>query len=109
MLGNFSFGDYLKENAIEYAWKLITGEFGLPKDRLLVTVYREDDDAAALWRTIAGLTEERLVRIDTSVDFWAMGNTGPCGPCSEILFEQGPDYAGECGRGHCGGKDGYTV
>src|SRR3546814_6475749 len=78
MLGNFSFGDYFKENAIEYAWKLITGEFGLPKDRLLVTVYSEDDDAAALWRKIAGLPDERIVRIATSANFWAMGDRGPC-------------------------------
>ncbi|HEY9568196.1 MAG TPA: alanine--tRNA ligase, partial [Thalassobaculum sp.] len=94
MLGNFSFGDYFKENAIEYAWKLITGEFGLPKDRLLVTVYSEDDDAAALWRKIAGLPDERIVRIATSDNFWAMGDTGPCGPCSEIFFDHGPHIAG---------------
>src|SRR3546814_6888105 len=75
-------------------WKLITGEFGRPKDRLLVTVYSEDDDAAALWRKIAGLPDERIVRIATSDNFWAMGDTGPCGPCSEIFFDHGPHIAG---------------
>jgi len=94
MLGNFSFGDYFKENAIEYAWTLITGEFGLPKDRLLVTVYSEDEEAAALWRKIAGLPDERIIRIATSDNFWAMGDTGPCGPCSEIFFDHGAHIPG---------------
>jgi len=94
MLGNFSFGDYFKENAIEYAWTLISGEFGLPKDRLLVTVYSEDEDAASLWRRIAGLPDERIIRIPTSDNFWAMGDTGPCGPCSEIFFDHGPKIPG---------------
>jgi alanyl-tRNA synthetase len=94
MLGNFSFGDYFKDQAIEFAWNLITKEFGLPKDRLLATVYAEDDEAFALWRKIAGLPEERIIRIPTSDNFWAMGDTGPCGPCSEIFFDHGPGIAG---------------
>src|SRR5580765_5531981 len=94
MLGNFSFGDYFKERAIELAWNLITKEYGLKKDKLLVTVYHTDDDAAALWKKIAGLTDERIIRIPTSDNFWAMGDTGPCGPCSEIFFDHGPSIAG---------------
>ncbi|WP_028794986.1 alanine--tRNA ligase [Thalassobaculum salexigens] len=94
MLGNFSFGDYFKAEAIEFAWTLITGEFGLPKDKLLATVYAEDDEAAALWKKIAGLPEERIIRIPTSDNFWAMGDTGPCGPCSEIFFDHGPSIPG---------------
>src|SRR5579872_4449243 len=89
MLGNFSFGDYFKERAIELAWKLITKEFGLKKDKLLVTVYHTDDDAAVLWKKIAGFTEDRIIRIPTSDNFWAMGDTGPCGPCSEIFIDRG--------------------
>jgi alanyl-tRNA synthetase len=88
----FSFGDYFKELAIELAWNLITKEFGLPKDRLMATVYAEDDDAFDLWRKIAGLPEERIVRIATSDNFWAMGDTGPCGPCSEIFFDHGAPF-----------------
>ena len=94
MLGNFSFGDYFKELAIELAWNLVTKEFGLPKDKLLVTVYSEDDEAAALWRKIAGLSDDRIIRISTSDNFWSMGDTGPCGPCSEIFFDHGPDIWG---------------
>ncbi|MFW5679462.1 MAG: alanine--tRNA ligase-related protein, partial [Pseudomonadota bacterium] len=94
MLGNFSFGDYFKERAIELAWRLVTKEFGLPAERLLVTVYSEDDDAAKLWRKIAGLGDERIVRIPTSDNFWAMGETGPCGPCSEIFYDHGPHIPG---------------
>ncbi len=94
MLGNFSFGDYFKAEAIELAWNLITKEFGLPADRLLATVYAEDDEAFALWRKIAGLPEESIIRIATSDNFWAMGDTGPCGPCSEIFFDHGPAIAG---------------
>ena len=94
MLGNFSFGDYFKENAIEYAWNLVTGEFGLPKDRLLVTVYHDDEEAFDLWRRIAGLPEDRIIRIATSDNFWAMGDTGPCGPCSEIFFDHGEHIPG---------------
>src|SRR3546814_14349059 len=89
MLGNFSFGDYFKEEAIALAWELITRDFGLPADRLLATVYAEDDEAYALWRKIAGLPQDRIVRIATSDNFWAMGDTGPCGPCSEIFFDPG--------------------
>ncbi|HZR76350.1 alanine--tRNA ligase [Bradyrhizobium sp.] len=89
MLGNFSFGDYFKERAIELAWTLITKEFGLKKDKLLVTVYHTDDDAAVLWKKIAGFTEDRIIRIPTSDNFWAMGDTGPCGPCSEIFIDRG--------------------
>src|SRR3954449_7079920 len=94
MLGNFSFGDYFKERAIELAWNLLTREFGLPKDRLTVTVYHTDDDAAAYWKKIAGLPEERIIRIATSDNFWAMGDTGPCGPCSEIFYDHGPHIPG---------------
>ena len=94
MPGNFSFGDYFKDLAIELAWKLITEELGLPKDRLLVTVYAEDDQAHALWRKIAGLPDERIIRIATSDNFWAMGETGPCGPCSEIFFDHGSEIPG---------------
>ena len=94
MLGNFSFGDYFKDRAIELAWNLITKEFGLPKDRLLVTVYAEDEDAAALWAKIAGLPEQKIIRIATSDNFWAMGDTGPCGPCSEIFYDHGQEIPG---------------
>ncbi len=94
MLGNFSFGDYFKERAIELAWTLITKDFGLAKDRLWVTVYAEDDEAHALWRKIAGLSESRIIRIATADNFWAMGDTGPCGPCSEIFFDQGDKVFG---------------
>jgi alanyl-tRNA synthetase len=89
MLGNFSFGDYFKERAIELAWTLITKEFGLKKDKLLVTVYHNDDAAAGFWKKIAGFTDERIIRIATSDNFWAMGDTGPCGPCSEIFIDRG--------------------
>ena len=89
MLGNFSFGDYFKDRAIELAWNLITKEYGLPKDRLLVTVYSEDDEAFGLWKKIAGLPESKIIRIATSDNFWQMGDTGPCGPCSEIFFDHG--------------------
>src|ERR1700712_2410669 len=94
MLGNFSFGDYFKERAIELAWNLITKEFGLKKDNLLVTVYADDDEAAGLWRKIAGFPEERIIRIGTSDNFWQMGDTGPCGPCSEIFIDRGDAFAG---------------
>ncbi|WP_262296694.1 alanine--tRNA ligase [Microvirga sesbaniae] len=89
MLGNFSFGDYFKERAIELAWGLITKEFNLPKDRLLVTVYHDDDEAANLWKKIAGFSDSKIIRIPTSDNFWQMGDTGPCGPCSEIFIDQG--------------------
>ena len=94
MLGNFSFGDYFKARAIELAWTLITKEFGFNKDKLLVTVYHTDDEAADLWRKIAGFSDRRIIRIPTSDNFWAMGDTGPCGPCSEIFYDQGPGVAG---------------
>src|SRR5262249_18004354 len=94
MLGNFSFGDYFKERAIELAWKLITREFGLAPDRLLVTVYAADDEAAALWAKIAGLPKARIVPIATSDNFWAMGELGPCGPCSEIFYDHGRSIPG---------------
>ncbi len=94
MLGNFSFGDYFKDQAIEHAWALLTRDFGLPKDKLLVTVYHTDDEAAALWTKIAGLSDDRIIRIPTSDNFWSMGDTGPCGPCSEIFFDHGDKIAG---------------
>ncbi|MBT3557171.1 MAG: alanine--tRNA ligase [Rhodospirillales bacterium] len=94
MLGNFSFGDYFKEHAIELAWNLITKEFGLSEDKLLVTVYAEDDDAFDLWKKIAGLSENKIIRIPTSDNFWAMGDTGPCGPCSEIFYDHGDHIPG---------------
>ncbi|MBE3590324.1 MAG: alanine--tRNA ligase [Firmicutes bacterium] len=104
MLGNFSFGDYFKREAIAYAWELVTGVFGLPKESLWATVYREDDEAARLWQEIAGLPEERIVRLGEKDNFWAMGDTGPCGPCSEILVDRGARYACDapvCGIGRC--------
>jgi alanyl-tRNA synthetase len=94
MLGNFSFGDYFKEHAIELAWNLITGEFAVAKDRLVVTVYHEDDEAFGLWKKIAGLPDDRIIRIATSDNFWAMGDTGPCGPCSEIFYDHGDHIPG---------------
>jgi alanyl-tRNA synthetase len=94
MLGNFSFGDYFKENAIEYAWDLLTREFGLPKERLTITVYYNDDEAFDLWKKISGLPDERVIRIATSDNFWAMGDTGPCGPCSEIFYDHGDHIPG---------------
>jgi alanyl-tRNA synthetase len=94
MLGNFSFGDYFKERAIELAWKLVTEDYGLAKDRLLATVYAEDDEAFKLWRKIAGLPESRVIRIPTSDNFWSMGETGPCGPCTEIFYDHGPHIPG---------------
>ena len=94
MLGNFSFGDYFKDVAIEHAWTLITRDFDLPKDKILVTVYAEDEEAAELWGRIAGLPDEKIIRIGTSDNFWAMGDTGPCGPCSEIFFDHGPTIRG---------------
>ncbi|WP_031548878.1 alanine--tRNA ligase [Parvularcula oceani] len=94
MLGNFSFGDYFKEEAIKNAWSLVTDEFGLPEDRLTVTVFHTDDEAAALWRKIAGLPDERIIRIAGSDNFWSMGDTGPCGPCSEIFYDHGEGIPG---------------
>jgi alanyl-tRNA synthetase len=94
MLGNFSFGDYFKERAIELAWTLVTKDFALPKDRLLVTVYVDDDDAFKLWKKIAGLPDSKILRIAGSDNFWAMGDTGPCGPCSEIFYDHGDKIPG---------------
>jgi len=94
MLGNFSFGDYFKEQAIHHAWTLITREWGISPDRLTVTVYHDDDEAFGFWRKIAGLPEERIIRIATSDNFWSMGDTGPCGPCSEIFYDHGDHIFG---------------
>jgi alanyl-tRNA synthetase len=94
MLGNFSFGDYFKERAIPLAWDLITKEFGLPKDKLLVTIYHDDEEAAEIWRKYAGLSDDRIIRIATSDNFWSMGATGPCGPCSEIFYDHGAHIPG---------------
>jgi len=94
MLGNFSFGDYFKEEAIEFAWHFLTGELGLNKDKLLVTVYHEDDEAFDIWQHKIGIPAERIIRIATSDNFWSMGDTGPCGPCSEIFYDHGDDIWG---------------
>ncbi|MBT5827500.1 MAG: alanine--tRNA ligase [Alphaproteobacteria bacterium] len=94
MLGNFSFGDYFKEEAIFYAWEFITKILALPKDRLIVTIYHDDDEAFALWRKISGLAEHKIKRISTNDNFWSMGDTGPCGPCSEIFYDHGDHLAG---------------
>ena len=94
MMGNFSFGDYFKEEAIRYSWELLTREFGLNPDKLLVTVFHTDDEAADLWKKIAGLPDERIIRIATSDNFWMMGPTGPCGPCSEVFYDHGPEIWG---------------
>src|SRR5215468_9632733 len=91
MLGNFSFGDYFKSEAIAFAWELITKEYGLPKDRLYVTVFREDDDAEQLWQEVAGVPKDRIFRCGEKDNFWQMGETGPCGPCSEIHYDFGPE------------------
>ena len=93
MLGNFSFGDYFKAEAIEFAWDLVTKEYALPKDRLYVTVFREDDDAEQLWQRVAGVPKDRIFRLDEKDNFWQMGDTGPCGPCSEIYYDFGPEAA----------------
>ena len=89
MLGNFSFGDYFKSEAIPFAWNLLTGDFGIPKDKLLVTVYHTDDEAANIWKKVAGLSDDRIIRIPTDDNFWRMGPTGPCGPCTEIFYDHG--------------------
>ena len=94
MLGNFSFGDYFKDVAIEHAWTLVTKEYGLPAEKLLVTVFSEDEQAAELWKKIGGLCDERIIRIPTSDNFWSMGDTGPCGPCSEIFYDHGDHIPG---------------
>ena len=94
MLGNFSFGDYFKDDAIAFAWNLVTKEYGLPADKLLVTVHTSDEEAAGIWRKVAGLSDDRIIRIPTDDNFWRMGDTGPCGPCSEIFYDHGPHIAG---------------
>ena len=94
MLGNFSFGDYFKEEAINYAWQLITKEYSLPKDKLYVTVFSEDQEAYDLWHKITGFNEDRIIKIPTSDNFWSMGDTGPCGPCSEIFYDHGDHLFG---------------
>ena len=99
MLGNFSFGDYFKRDAIAFAWELITKEYGLPKDRLYFTVFREDDDAENLWQEVTGVPKSRIFRLDEKDNFWQMGDTGPCGPCSEIHFDMGV-HAASPGREH---------
>ncbi len=99
MLGNFSFGDYFKEGAIEMAWELVTRVFGLDPSRLWVTIFREDDEAFELWKKIAGIPEGRIIRLGEKDNFWAMGDTGPCGPCSEIVYDQGEGVG--CGRTDC--------
>ncbi len=99
MLGNFSFGDYFKAEAIEFAWELVTKDFGLPRDRLYITIFREDDEAEELWRKIAGLSADRIYRCGEKDNFWQMGETGPCGPCSEIHYDLGPG-TGEPGHEH---------
>lgn len=99
MLGNFSFGDYFKEEAIAYAWEFVTQELSLPKDRLYATVFKEDEEAVRLWKKIAGFSEERIIRLGEKDNFWMMGDTGPCGPCSEIIYDQGEAFS--CGRPDC--------
>ncbi len=94
MLGNFSFGDYFKEEAIQHAWTLLTKEWGIPSEKLTATVYHTDEEAFDLWRKISGLPEERIIRIATNDNFWSMGDTGPCGPCSEIFYDHGYHIAG---------------
>ena len=94
MLGNFSFGDYFKEHAIEMAWNLITREFEINKDKLWITIYHTDEEAFNIWKKITGFNDERIVRISTNDNFWSMGETGPCGPCSEIFYDHGEDYEG---------------
>jgi alanyl-tRNA synthetase len=103
MLGNFSFGDYFKAEAIKFAWTLLTEGFGLDKSRLYITIYRDDDEAAELWQKVAGVEKERIYRLGDKDNFWSMGDTGPCGPCSEIHIDQGADMAcgPDCGIGKC--------
>jgi alanyl-tRNA synthetase len=109
MLGNFSFGDYFKADAIAFAWDLVTRDYGLRKDRLLITVFRDDDEAAELWQTVAGVPRDRIFRGDEKDNFWQMGETGPCGPCSEIHYDLGPEASephppGEEFPSDCGGR-----
>ncbi len=99
MLGNFSFGDYFKEKAIGYCWDLLVNEYGLPPEKLWVSVFKDDDEAYAIWRDTIGVPEERIVRLGEKDNFWSMGDTGPCGPCSEVLIDRGPELS--CGRPDC--------
>jgi len=99
MLGNFSFGDYFKEGAIEFAWDLLTHGYGLPEDKLYGSIYLDDEEAYELWRKNIGLPDDRIVRFGEEDNFWSMGDTGPCGPCSEILIDRGEQYG--CGRPDC--------
>ncbi len=99
MLGNFSFGDYFKENAITFCWELLTGVFSLPKEKLYASVYEQDDEAAGLWSSLIGLPEERIIRLGAKDNFWQMGDTGPCGPCSEVIIDQGTHIG--CGKPEC--------
>ncbi len=92
MLGNFSFGDYFKQGAIEYAWEFVVGRLALPVDRLWVTVYHDDDEARQIWRKVSGLAEDRIVGLGEKDNYWSMGDVGPCGPCSEILFDRGDAF-----------------
>ena len=103
MLGNFSFGDYFKKEAIQYAWEFLTEILELPEERLWVTVYKDDDEAEQLWQKIAGIPLSRIVRLGEEDNFWAMGETGPCGPCSEVIFDRGGDVScgPDCGIGKC--------
>ncbi|MDD9333925.1 MAG: alanine--tRNA ligase-related protein, partial [Bartonella sp.] len=94
MLGNFSFGDYFKEQAIYYAWNLLTKEFAIAKEKLYVTVYHTDEEAASYWKKIANLSDDRIIKIATNDNFWSMGDTGPCGPCSEIFYDHGEKIPG---------------
>jgi alanyl-tRNA synthetase len=100
MLGNFSFGDYFKEDAISYAWDFLTNVVGIPSEQLWATIYLDDDDAFQLWQKITGIPVHRIVRLGEKDNFWSMGDTGPCGPCSEIMYDRGPDYS--CGHPQCG-------
>ena len=94
MLGNFSFGDYFKDEAIEYAWNYITSELGINKDKLYVTIYHDDEQAYSAWKKITNFTDDKIIRISTNDNFWSMGDTGPCGPCSEIFYDHGENYQG---------------
>jgi alanyl-tRNA synthetase len=99
MLGNFSFGDYFKQDAIAFAWELLTGKIGLPKEKLWITIYKDDDEAFRLWQDVANVSPDRIVRLGEKDNFWQMGDTGPCGPCSEIIIDQGPEVS--CGKSTC--------
>src|SRR4051812_1448567 len=100
MLGNFSFGDYFKEDAIAFCWELLTKDFALPKDKLWVTIFENDDEAERIWKKVTGFGTDKILRFGEKANFWAMGDTGPCGPCSEIHFDQGKELS--CGRPDCG-------